>query len=324
MIREEFGRILRGAAVTALAFALVTGTAACGKKDETAAQTSAAQESPSTENEAEEPINPEEVKEEAKEEILQETKEDPEEEAKEEAKEETEESKEESKEETKEDVKEETEEKKDETAEEDKPQNTVIEKPGPSDEDLSSEQEEEKEEEKEDEEDTAKGLDLLDGTMKFDGMELQFPIELEGMTLGSWQLEYVNVDDPDSKTLAPGEVVTAVMTCSAYSADDVTVTAEFGNYSDSEAALSEIPMTGIYIEKGKGKDGSEPSLPEVEMPGGLTWGSTEKEIRSLFGEASLSGTFNKDFDCMYENGSYMVEFGGMNDTGVDYIVYCIE
>ena len=60
------------------------------------------------------------------------------------------------------------------------------------------------------------------------------------------------------------------------------------------------------------------------MPGGITWGSTENEIRDLFGEASLSGTFNKDFDCMYENGSYMVEFGGMNDTGVDYIVYCLE
>ena len=50
-----------------------------------------------------------------------------------------------------------------------------------------------------------------------------------------------------------------------------------------------------------------------------------REIRGLFGEASFSGSFfDKDFDHMYENGSYMIELGGMNDTGIEYIVYCVE
>ena len=101
--------------------------------------------------------------------------------------------------------------------------------------------------------------------------------------------------------------------------------AEFGNYTGEEVSLSDIPMTGIYISKEKGKDGKEPVLPEVVMPGGLTWGSKAEEIRDIFGEASLSGAFvDKDFDYMYENGDYLAEFGGMNDTGIEYIVYCVE
>ena len=69
----------------------------------------------------------------------------------------------------------------------------------------------------------------------------------------------------------------------------------------------------------------EPVLPEVVLPGKLTWGSKDEEIRGLFGEASFSGSFfDKDFDHMYENGSYMIELGGMNDTGIEYIVYCVE
>lgn len=166
---------------------------------------------------------------------------------------------------------------------------------------------------------------MLDGRMTFDGMELEFPIELESMKLGNWKIEYKDVNDPAGKMLAPAEIVTAVMTNDSFSADDVTVVAEFGNYSNEETALSDIPMTGIYLTKGKGKDGKEPVLPEVVLPGKLTWGSKDEEIRGLFGEASFSGSFfDKDFDHMYENGSYMIELGGMNDMGIEYIVYCVE
>lgn len=168
---------------------------------------------------------------------------------------------------------------------------------------------------------SSNGLALLDGKMVFDGMELEFPIELDGMKLGNWKIEYQNVEDPENKILVPSEIVTAVMTNEAFSAEDVTVTAEFGNYSNEDTDLTDLPMSGIYLTKGKGKDGKEPVLPEVTMPGGLTWGSTESEIRDLFGEASLSGTFDMDFDFMYENGEYMAEFGGMNDLGITYIVY---
>ena len=182
-----------------------------------------------------------------------------------------------------------------------------------------------KKKEKEPENDTTPGLELLDGRMTFDGMELEFPVDLDGMQLGNWKIEYENVEDPDNRVLAPQEVVTAVMTSDAFTEDDVKVIAEFGNYSNEKASLTDLPMTGIYITKGKGKDGKEPVLPEVTMPGGLTWGSTQEQIRELFGEASFNGSFvGMDFDFMYENGSYMAEFGGMNDTGLAYMVYCEE
>ena len=182
-----------------------------------------------------------------------------------------------------------------------------------------------KESKKESSDDASQGLAMLDGRMTFDGTELEFPIELESMKLGNWKIEYKDVNDPAGKMLAPAEIVTAVMTNDSFSADDVTVVAEFGNYSNEETALSDIPMTGIYLTKGKGKDGKEPVLPEVVLPGKLTWGSKDEEIRGLFGEASFSGSFfDKDFDHMYENGSYMIELGGMNDMGIEYIVYCVE
>ena len=171
----------------------------------------------------------------------------------------------------------------------------------------------------------ANGLDLLDGKITFDGMELEFPIELDSMKLGNWKIEYIDVDDPESKVLAPGEVVTAAMTSDSFSAEDVKVTAEFGNYSNEKTALTDLPMTGIYIAKEKRKDDKEPKLPEVIMPGGLTWGSTEAEIRDYFGEASFAGAFaDLDFDFMYENNDYLLEFGGMNDTGLEYMVYCVN
>jgi len=204
----------------------------------------------------------------------------------------------------------------------------VIKKPEPAAEGSGEDKDKEKkkkEKKKESGSDAPQGLAMLDGKMTFDGMELAFPIEPEGMKLGNWKIEYKDVDDPDSRILAPAEIVTAVMTNDSFSADDVTVVAEFGNYSNEETALSDIPMTGIYLTKGKGKDGKEPVLPEVVLPGKLTWGSNEDEIIGLFGEASFSGTFfDKDFDHMYENGSYMIELGGMNDTGIEYIVYCEE
>lgn len=212
--------------------------------------------------------------------------------------------------------------------EEDQQETEVIKKPEPAA-DGSGEDKDNKKKKKESKKDSGsdapQGLAMLDGKMTFDGMELEFPIELESMKLGNWKIEYRDVDDPAGKMLAPAEIVTAVMTNDSFSTDDVTVVAEFGNYSNEETALSDIPMTGIYLTKGKGKDGKEPVLPEVVLPGKLTWGSKDEEIRGLFGEASFSGSFfDKDFDHMYENGSYMIELGGMNDTGIEYIVYCVE
>jgi hypothetical protein len=161
--------------------------------------------------------------------------------------------------------------------------------------------------------------------MTLDGMELSFPIELSNMTLGKWTLSYKDVEDPSSKTLYPGECVEATMTCADYTSDDVIVTAEFGNYTGAEAVLSDLPMTGLYVKKGTGVDGGERKLPAVELPGGLTWGSTQKEIEGLLGEASFAGGFiDADFDLMYENGSFYLELAGSNKNGVDYIVYSME
>ena len=212
--------------------------------------------------------------------------------------------------------------------EEEQQEAEVIKKPEPAADGSGEDKEKEekkKKKKKESGSDASQGLAMLDGRMTFDGTELEFPIELESMKLGNWKIEYKDVDDPAGKMLAPAEIVTAVMTNDSFSTDDVTVIAEFGNYSNEETALSDIPMTGIYLTKGKGKDGKEPVLPEVVLPGKLTWGSKDEEIRGLFGEASFSGSFfDKDFDHMYENGSYMIELGGMNDTGIEYIVYCVE
>ena len=212
--------------------------------------------------------------------------------------------------------------------EEEQQEAEVIKKPEPAADGSGEDKEKEekkKKSKKESGSDASQGLAMLDGRMTFDGTELEFPIELESMKLGNWKIEYKDVNDPAGKMLAPAEIVTAVMTNDSFSADDVTVVAEFGNYSNEETALSDIPMTGIYLTKGKGKDGKEPVLPEVVLPGKLTWGSKDEEIRGLFGEASFSGSFfDKDFDHMYENGSYMIELGGMNDTGIEYIVYCVE
>jgi hypothetical protein len=202
----------------------------------------------------------------------------------------------------------------------------VIDKPVPTDADSQAKEEADaRKEEEEAQEPAGSDLSILDGVMTLDGMELSFPIELSNMTLGKWTLSYKDVEDPSSKTLYPGECVEATMTCADYTSDDVIVTAEFGNYTGAEAVLSDLPMTGLYVKKGTGVDGGERKLPAVKLPGGLTWGSNQKEIEGLLGEASFAGGFiDADFDLMYENGSFYLELAGSNENGVDYIVYSME
>lgn len=271
----------------ALMTALVFSMAGCGKKEEAPKQ----EVQESTDTELEEIINPEEVKTE----VVEEQEEKPAEEV--------------------------TEQEAEQEAEQE-----VIDKPVPTDADSQAKEEADaRKEEEEEQKPSNTDLGILDGVMTFDGMELAFPIELSNMTLGKWKIAYKDVDDPSSRTLYPGESVQAVMTCADYSEEDVTVTAEFGNYSDSEAALTDLPMTGIYVKKGKGTEGKEIRLPEVVLPGGLTWGSSQSEIEGLLGEASFAGGFiDADFDLMYENGSFYLELSGSNDDGVDNIVYTME
>ena len=312
MKKKGEGRLMKKASYLFLALALAMGLSACGSKKDpqpAAEQTAQAAQDQAAEEAAKEAAEKEAAEKEAA--------------AKEAAEKEAAEKEAAAKEAAEKEAAEK------EAAEKEAAEKEAIKKPEPAAEEAVEEKEDDKKEnkkkKKESEKDTSEGLTLLDGKMKFDGMELEFPIELDGMKLGNWKIEYRDVDDPDSKTLAPAEIVTAVMTSDAFTADDVSVIAEFGNYTGEEVSLSDIPMTGIYISKEKGKDGKEPVLPEVVMPGGLTWGSKAEEIRDIFGEASLSGAFfDKDFDYMYENGDYLAEFGGMNDTGIEYIVYCVE
>ena len=298
MIRKGIGRTWKKYAAAALVFALAAGTFGCAQHTEPVAKEEpAVEESAAAQSTVNEPINPEEVK---SEEVV---KEEP-------APQETNKEKEEA------------------AAASTQNEKEVIEKPEVSEANTEAEREkEEKKKEKEEEEKKTSVRDLkevLDGVMIFDGMELSFPIELNGMKLGNWTLTYELEGDPSSKTLVYQETVRAKMTSPDYTDDDVIVMAEFGNYGDSDAALTDLPMTGIYITKGKGKDGAEPKLPALELPCGFTWGTSSSEVQEQLGEASLSGSIGYDFDYMYENGEYLLEVGGMDDTGIEYIVYSVE
>ena len=298
MIRKSIGKTWKKTAAVILVLSLTAGAYGCGKSSEPAAKEETAVE----ESTVNEPINPEEVK---SEEIV------------------------------KEDASEEktapqqtgTEQEQASAASTGKEEKEVIEKPEVTEANTEAEKEKEekKEKKKEEKKTSAQNLnDVLDGVMTFDGMQLEFPVELNGMKLGKWTLTYELDTDPSSKTLAYQETVLAKMTSPDFTDDDVIVKAEFGNYTGSEAALTDLPMTGIYITKGKGKDGAEPKLPALELPCGFTWGTPAGEVQAQLGEASFSGSFDYDFDYMYENGEYLFEVGGMDDTGIEYIVYSVE
>ena len=313
VIRKVIERTWKKTAAVILVLALAAGAYGCGKSAEPAAkEETAVEESASAQSTVKEPINPEEVK---SEEIVKEDA----------AKEET----------VKDDtVKEETvPQETDQVQEQASAASTqeekkeVIEKPEVSEANTEAEKEKEekKKEEKKEEKPSSQNLnEVLDGVMSFDGMQLEFPIELSGMKLGKWTLTYELEGDPASKTLAYQETVLAKMTSPDFTDDDIIVKAEFGNYTGSEAALTDLPMTGIYITKGKGKDGADPKLPSLQLPCGFTWGTSAEEVKAQLGEASFSGSFDYDFDYMYENGEYLFEVGGMNNTGIEYIVYSVE
>ena len=300
MIRTGIGRKWKRSAAVILVLALTAGAYGCGKSAEPAAkEETAAEESAAAQSTVNKPINPEEVK---SEDVVKEEKPQDSAAQKETAAQDTD--------------KEEEKTPAPSASEEDEKE--VIQKPEATE--ANTEAEKEKEEKT-----SAQNLnDVLDGVMTFDGMELEFPIELSGMKLGKWTLTYELDGDPSSKTLAYQETVLARMTSPDFTDDDVIVKAEFGNYTGSEAALTDLPMTGIYITKGKGKDGAEPKLPALELPCGFTWGTSADEVMAQLGEASFSGSFDYDFDYMYENGEYLFEVGGMDDTGIEYIVYSVE
>ena len=297
VFRKECGKVWIKSAAAVLVLALTTGLWGCGGADKKAQET-AAGETASAQTTLQEPINPEEVK---SEDIIKEeekpgtaeTQKEPEKEPEEEA--------------------------------EKEPEKEVIEKPEPSEESAQpQEQKENKKEENNENKAVADLNEVLDGHMVFDGMDLQFPIELNEMKLGNWTIAYELEGDPSDKTLAYQEVVMAKMTNPNYTDNDVIVKAEFGNYTGTDAALKDLPLTGIYITKGKGTDGSQPKLPSLELPCGFTWGTPQSEIQEKLGEPSLSGSFDYEFDLMYENGQYLIELAGMSDSGLEYVVYSVE
>ena len=271
MIRKRFVNAGRKTAAVILVLALTAGLCGCGgSKDATVKES--AEESAAAQSTVMEPINPEEVK---SEDVMKE------------------------------------EEKPAEAATQKEQPKEVIEKPEPTEVDPEAERaeaERRKEENEKRKQDNTAAVNLdevLDGVMTFDGMQLEFPVDLNSLKLGKWTITYEIEGNPGDKTLVADQVVTAKMTNPDYTDDD-------------------LPMTGIYITKGKGKDGAEPKLPETELPCGFTWGTSESEIIEQLGEASFSGSFDYDFDFMYENGKYLLELGGMSDTGLEYIVYSVE
>ena len=335
MIRKGIVKVWRRSAAVVLVIALTAGMCGCGKNAETepaAEEQTAAEESASAQSTVQEPINPEQVKSEdiikeeeapaadegKKAETAPATAEVKEEAAPAEAKADAAEKAEEPAAEQKESADAVTE------AEEPAAKEEVKEETA-SPKQKDNDAKEEKKEEKKKEEKAAVDLnEVLDGYMTFDGMELQFPIELSQMKLGKWTITYEIDGSPEDKTLAPEQVVVAKMTSPDYTDNDVIVKAEFGNYTDSEAQLTDLPMTGIYITKGKGTETAEAKTPAMELPCGFTWGASEAEIREQLGEASLSGSFEYEFDFMYENGQYLIELAGMGDTGLEYVVYSVE
>ncbi len=175
----------------------------------------------------------------------------------------------------------------------------------------------------------AAGSEWLDGAFVFDGMELQLPIQMTDYKLGGWTITFEDIDDLTQVIVKPDEIYTAVMTSKDFTEDDIKATAEFGNYGEEPVALSDLPMTGIYLQRGKGKvkeDGEveEPKLPEVVLPEDFTWGKSAEDMWAAFGEPSFSGITREDFDGMYENGRYYMELAGMTDIGIDHIIYCVE
>ena len=315
MIRKEFVKTVRKTAAVVMVLALAAGMYGCGKssgsaepatQEETASQETA--EAQGTENDQ---INPEQVK---NEEIVKEDT----------AKEETAQADAAKEEAAQADAAKEETAQADAAKEEAAQADAAKEEAAAAANEAEKKKEEKKQEEEEKKASTENLNEVLDGKMTFDGMELEFPIDLSGMKLGKWTLAYELDGDPADKTLAVKEVVLAKMTSPDFTDDDVIVKAEFGNYTGSEASLTDLPMTGIYITKGKGKDGAEPKLPSLELPCGFTWGTPASDVQDKLGEASLSGSFDYDFDFMYENGEYLFEVGGMDDTGIEYIVYSVE
>lgn len=306
-MKNVFAKVVRKSATAFLVAALATGMTACGGAGEAAQQSSTQQEvvseesasAQSTVNTVLEEINPEQIN---PEQIDPATHEPVGEESEKEA-----------------EVPEQTVE--------------VIQKPEPSEEPVKEEETpkaEENTQEKEDkqeeesekkEESSEKALAILDEGITFDGMELDFPIDAGNMKLGNWKLTFRDVDDPSDTTVVPGQVILADMTNPDYMESDVKVTAEFGNYTDGDLTLSDMDMTGIYIRKG---EGDMVKVPEVTLPGGLTWGSKESEVSEALGEASFSSFPDGGFDSMYENGNYLMEVSGGNETGIDYIAFSME
>ena len=218
MIRKRFVNAGRKTAAVILVLALTAGLCGCGgSKDATVKES--AEESAAAQSTVMEPINPEEVK---SEDVMKE------------------------------------EEKPAEAATQKEQPKEVIEKPEPTEVDPEAERaeaERRKEENEKRKQDNTAAVNLdevLDGVMTFDGMQLEFPVDLNSLKLGKWTITYEIEGNPGDKTLVADQVVTAKMTNPDYTDDDVIVKAEFGNY------------TGLLREKER--TGRSPSFPRQNFP----------------------------------------------------------
>ena len=193
-------------------------------------------------------------------------------------------------------------------------------------------------------------LGYIDGAFSLNGTAYQLPVSQQALTDAGWTIRFENTENVDAFKMQPGAVINAEMSLTGFE-KSVVVTAEFGNLTNEAVLLRDCPLISLYMTAKEGavipsapeaeqeteqteaaaeeqtetaaEEQTLPQLPALELPSGITWGSSEDEIIAAYGEPTFSGA-SSGFDCMYENREYYLEFLGDSVYGVSQIIYCVN
>lgn len=159
----------------------------------------------------------------------------------------------------------------------------------------------------------AVSADWRDFQFAFDGQVYTMPIDYKTIADAGWTFDIADYGYEDGYVLNSGDKTTSTIDLENDKYEDVDVSIGMTNTGDKACDITEGQMWAFGCDI-TFTDDDEPR-PEIELPGGLTWGSTVEDVIAAYGEPEDEPYYSESL------GYYSYEYETEDYNKLSLIVY---
>ncbi len=159
----------------------------------------------------------------------------------------------------------------------------------------------------------AVSADWRDFQFSFDGQLYTMPVDYKTVADAGWTFDITDYGYEDGYILNSGDRTTSTIDLENDKYEDVDVSIGMTNTGDKACDITEGQLWAFDCDISF-TDDDEPK-PEIELPGGLTWGSTIEDVIAAYGEPEDEPYYSESL------GYYSYEYETENLSTFSLIVY---